>query len=32
VGRHHELPQGVLGSLERAAVALRNHARVAAGQ
>ncbi|MEU6156125.1 hypothetical protein ABZ816_39750 [Actinosynnema sp. NPDC047251] len=27
VGRHHELPQGVLGSLERAAVALRNAAR-----
>ncbi|WP_433273468.1 hypothetical protein ACQPZF_19145 [Actinosynnema sp. CS-041913] len=27
VGRHHELPPGVLGSLERAAVALRNLAR-----
>jgi hypothetical protein len=32
VGRHHELPPGVLGNLERAAVALRNHARVTAGQ
>ncbi|MFJ6673764.1 hypothetical protein ACIQMJ_21875 [Actinosynnema sp. NPDC091369] len=30
VGRHHELPPGVLGSLERAAVALRNHARATA--
>ncbi|MBB5954011.1 putative membrane protein [Saccharothrix tamanrassetensis] len=27
VGRHHELPPGVLGSLERAAVALRDLAR-----
>lgn len=27
VGRHHELPPGVLGALERAAVALRNAAR-----
>ncbi|MGM1062398.1 hypothetical protein [Saccharothrix sp. Mg75] len=27
VGRHHELPPGVLGALERAAVALRNQAR-----
>ncbi|WP_170191886.1 hypothetical protein [Saccharothrix syringae] len=27
VGRHHELPPGVLGTLERAAVALRNQAR-----
>ncbi|MFD7654154.1 hypothetical protein ACFV4N_09275 [Actinosynnema sp. NPDC059797] len=32
VGRHHELPPGVLGTLERAAVALRNHARATAGQ
>ncbi|WP_447007853.1 hypothetical protein ACRAKI_15865 [Saccharothrix isguenensis] len=30
VGRHHELPPGVLGSLERAAVALRNRARAIA--
>ncbi|MFI9007560.1 hypothetical protein ACIGNX_10055 [Actinosynnema sp. NPDC053489] len=30
VGRHHELPPGVLGSLERAAVALRNQARATA--
>ncbi|GAA3464634.1 hypothetical protein ACFFSW_28775 [Saccharothrix longispora] len=27
VGKHHELPSGVLGALERAAVALRNQAR-----
>ncbi|MFT7834674.1 hypothetical protein Q5530_00810 [Saccharothrix sp. BKS2] len=31
VGRHHELPPGVLGTLERAAMALRNHARATAG-
>ncbi|MEU4746244.1 hypothetical protein AB0G02_38085, partial [Actinosynnema sp. NPDC023658] len=30
VGRHHELPPGVLGSLERAAVALRGYARATA--
>ncbi|OKI36578.1 hypothetical protein A6A25_21110 [Saccharothrix sp. CB00851] len=30
VGRHHELPPGVLGSLERAAVALRNQSRATA--